>query len=152
MFGDRITPCLLLAFVLLLSGCETVPTCMGSDCPSDEELLARTGAVRLTPDQVKTHVSGKTEEWVHGGAYYLPDGGLRVKWRKARYKATWEVAADGVICYQLPRWEQRCHFYMDKGGEVYMLDEGKNIGVRPTYLGNRLRDLGRYVPVLKKGR
>jgi len=136
---------LMLVFVALqvISACETVRECE-PNCPTDEEALAQAGAVRLEAQQVKARVSGKTEEWVHGGAYYHLDGVLEVKWLKVRYKGSWEVSADGTLCYQLPRWQRRCHFYMDKMGEVYLLDEGRNIGVRPTYDGNRLVSLGRY--------
>lgn len=139
---------LMLVFIVTLvtAACETMRAC-APNCPSDEEALVQAGAVRLTPDQVKARISGKTEDWVRGGAYYHVDGVLEVKWLRVMYKATWEVSADGTLCYQLPKWERRCHFYMDKAGEIYMLDEGKNIGVRATYQGNRLRELGSRVPI-----
>lgn len=140
---------LVLAIVLGTAACETPRAC-GSKCPTDVEILEQEGAVRLTPNQVEAHVSGKTEDWVHGGAYYHPDGKLDVKWHKVMYKAVWEVSVDGSLCYQLPKWQRRCHFYMDKAGEVYMLDQGKNIGVRAMYEGNRLRSLGRYIPVFDR--
>lgn len=132
---------LLVALVAVAgSACES-SRCV--NCPSDEELLAREGALRLTPEEVRTHVSGNTEGWVAGGAYYDPGGGLQAIWLKARYQGSWEVDADGKLCYQLPKWERRCHFYMRKDDEVFMLDEGKNIGVRPIYEGNRVNSLGR---------
>ncbi|MDH3763541.1 MAG: hypothetical protein OEU50_21405, partial [Gammaproteobacteria bacterium] len=77
-------------------------------------------------------------------------GVLEVKWLKVRYKGSWEVSADGRLCYQLPKWARRCHFYMKKMGEVYLLDEGRNIGVRHIYDGNRLQNLGRYVTGLER--
>ena len=138
---------MLPLLLLFVSACETTPDCAGGVCVSDEEVLARAGAVRLTPDQVRAHVSDRTEAWIHGAAFYQPDGELRVKWRKARYKSTWELAADGTICFKLRHWPRRCHFYMIKEDEVYMLDEGKNIGVRSMYRGNRLNDVGRYLPL-----
>ncbi|MDH3763205.1 MAG: hypothetical protein OEU50_19700, partial [Gammaproteobacteria bacterium] len=68
---------LMLVFVALqvISACETVRECE-PNCPTDEEALAQAGAVRLEAQQVKARVSGKTEEWVHGGAYYHLDGVL----------------------------------------------------------------------------
>lgn len=135
----------LLLFILaalVAPACETVREC-SPNCLSDEQILAKTGAQRLTPEQVRAHVSGKTEDWIHGGAYYHADGRLDARWLKVGYQGSWEVSADGVLCYDLPKWQRRCHFYMDRAGEIYLLDEGENIGVRSTYEGNRLRDLGR---------
>lgn len=123
---------------LAISACATVGG------PGDEELLTQAGALRLNGDQVKAHVLGKTEEWIHGGAYYPELGKLRVKWRKAYSNGTWEVSDAGDLCYQLPRWERRCHFYMSLDGEILMLDEGRNIGARRMFDGNRLDSLGRY--------
>ena len=123
---------------LMLSACAT------SGGPSDDEILAGSGAVRLNGAQVKAHVIGRTEAWLHGGAYYLADGSLKVKWRKTYLNGSWEVSADGTLCYQLPRWEQRCHFYMDQNGAILMLDAGDNIGERPMYDGNNLAKLGRH--------
>ena len=142
----------MLFLILLVSGCEHLQACKGINCPSDEEILAQAGAVRLTPNQVKRRVLGNTEEWIHGGAYYVREGELEVKWRKVRYKGSWEVSDDGTLCYQLPRWEKRCHFYMDQEGAVYLLDEGRNIGVSAIYEGNQLRQLGRPVKTLNEKR
>lgn len=49
---------------------------------TDEESLTKAGATRLNPEQVKAHVTGKTEVWDRGGAYYMEDIKLRVIWRK----------------------------------------------------------------------
>lgn len=140
---------LIVAAAQAILACETVREC-APNCPTDEEALAQAGAVRLQAQQVKARVSEKTEAWVHGGAYYHSDGALEVKWRKVRYKGSWEVAADGTLCYQLPNWQRRCHFYMDKMGQVYLLDEGRNIGVMPVFDGNRLTNLGHYVTGLDR--
>ena len=132
----RSTKIMLIALAAVAGNACESSRCPG--CPSDEEVLAQAGAVRLTQDEARTHVSGKTEGWVAGGAYYNPDGNMQ-----ARYRGAWEVEDDGSVCYQLPKWEKRCHFYMRKEDEVIMLDEGKNIGVRPVYEGNRVNSLGR---------
>ena len=127
-----------VTLALALSACAS-----WNDLPN-EEALAQAGAVRLNDSEVKAHVIGRTEEWIHGGAYYVDHGMLRVKWRKTYYSGSWEVSTDGKLCYQLPRWDRRCHFYMRKDGEVFMFDEGRNIGVRPMFDGDRLNSLGRY--------
>ena len=148
MLGERLKLklMLLLVLALLASACEFIQTCWGIDCPIDEETLVQAGAERLTADQVRARVAGNTEEWTHGGAYYHSDGKLEVKWRKVNYKATWEVNADGALCYQLPNWKRRCHYYLDKAGQIYLVEEGKGVRVAAIYDGNRIRQLGRYVP------
>jgi hypothetical protein len=130
----------LAALLLALA----VSACATPGGISDEDLLLQAGATRLNGEQVKAHVTGKTEEWIHGGAYYLADGVIKVKWRKAYSTGSWEVSTDGILCYQLPRWERRCHFYMLEVDEVSMLEDGRNLGVRPMYHGNNLVALGRY--------
>ena len=58
----------------------------------------------------------------------------------------WDVGTDGTLCYQLDTWGRRCHFYMKKDDQVYLLDEGENIGVREIYDGNRLQHIKGYSP------
>ena len=130
-----------LIFALFLGITTSACTTVGG--LSDEDALAQDGAVRLNGTQVKTHVTGKTEEWVHGGGYYLADGELKAKWRKAYLKGSWEVSAEGDLCYQLPKWEKRCHIYMEKDGDIFMLDDGESHGVRRMYEGDNLASLGR---------
>ena len=145
MVDNSLKILLLLAAVLAAAACETVRPC-DPNCPSDEQLLAEAGALRLTPGQVKMHVAEQTEGWTQGGAFYHADGSLQVVWRKVRYKGSWEVDAEGNLCYELPKWKRRCHFYMRKDDGTYLLDEGRNIGIRPIYAGNRLNELGRGLP------
>lgn len=125
-------------FSLVVAGCAT------SGGPSDEETLTAAGAVRLNGEQVKAHVTGKTEAWLHGGAYYMADGRLKVKWRKTYSSGSWEVSADGTLCYQLPKWERRCQFYMNMDGAILLLESGDNIGERKMYVGDNLAALGTY--------
>jgi hypothetical protein len=128
---------LALFLITTASACTTVGGL------SDKEALIQAGASRLNATQVKAHVTGKTEEWRHGGGYYLADGELKAKWRKVYLKGSWEVSTEGDLCYQLPKWEKRCHVYMEKDGDVYLLDEGKNLGVRYMHEGDKLVSLGR---------
>ena len=145
--GPLIRWVILVQVLLFLSGCSIFLECPSGNCPTDEEVLLEEGAVRLTPDQVRARNDDITEEWRHGGAYYLADGNIRVRWKKVLYNGVWEVEADGSVCYKLRNWQRRCHFYMDKAGEVYLLDEGRSIGVPRTFSGNRLNSLGRNVPL-----
>jgi len=137
----------IVSCALFAAGCEIVPNDWCEiDCEIDEALMVESGAVRLGPEEVMAYVSGKTEQWVHGGAYYHDSGRLEVKWRKVNYKTFWEVGADGTLCYQLDTWGRRCHFYMKKDEEIYMLEEGINIGARDIYDGNRLQNIKGYSP------
>ena len=136
----------LLALLTLLSACDSLRDCPGGNCPSDEEVLARAGAVRMTPDEVRARNIGYTEQWLRGGAYYREDGTMRAKWRKVYYNGTWEIEDDGRLCYQLPRWQSRCHFYMQIEGDVYLLDEGRNIGISLIFRGDQLKNVGSFKP------
>ncbi len=132
---------------LLVAACGIMPLDPCEvDCEADEQALAEQGAVRLGRDEVRAYVSDKTEQWTHGGAYYHDSGKLDVKWRKVNYKTNWEVSVDGTLCYQLETWGRRCHFYMKKGDEVYLLQEGKNIGMRQIYAGNQMNKIKGYAP------
>lgn len=129
-----------------LSACVTISG------TSDEEALTKAGATRLDPAQVRAHVIGKTEEWERGGAYYMDDGELKVIWRRVFSKGRWQVSEDGTLCYQIPRWEERCHFYMKHEGKIVVLEDGRNMGLWPLHDGDKLAALGRYNSSLNRER
>jgi len=137
--ASKITNRLLL--LILTAGVSACVTVSGI---SDEIALTEAGATRLDAAQVKAHVTGKTEEWLRGGAFYMADGGLRVRWRKVYSNGSWEVSDDGTLCYQVPRWEERCHFYMNYEDEILVLKEGKNTGTRAIFEGDKLSGLGSF--------
>ncbi len=147
MLGKGKIISVIVPLAWLLGACAQMPweRCK-IDCEEDGAILAEAGAVRLGRDEVRAHVTDKTEQWVHGGAYYHENGRLQVRWRKVNYQTSWEVGADGTLCYQLATWGRRCHFYMKKDDSVYMLEEGINIGVREMWDGNRMRDVKGYSP------
>jgi hypothetical protein len=122
----------------------TLAACTTTGGPSDEEILLEAGATRLSGDEVKARVTGKTEEWLRGGAYYRDDGSIRVKWRKVYSSGSWQVTTDGELCYEVPRWDRRCHSYLNRDGQILMLEEGRNMGARPLFDGDRLSTLGSF--------
>ena len=130
-----------LSIVILTLGLGACVTVYGL---ADEEALAAAGAKRLTPEEVKAHVLGKTEEWERGGGYYGENGELKVIWRRVFSDGSWEVAEDGTVCYDVPRWERRCHIYMNHEGDIITVEGGMNVGIRPLHEGNKLAPLGRY--------
>jgi len=129
-------------FILILA--IGVSACITVTGTPDEEALTAAGATRLNPAQVKAHVTGKTEEWDYGGGYYMEDGQLKVIWRRVFSTGSWEVADDGTLCYQVPRWEERCHFYMNHEDKIIVLEDDRNVGIRPLHDGDKLAALGRY--------
>ena len=86
----------LLAFGL--AACEKVPP----------RILSEPGVTRLNGEQARAHVSGNTEVWKQGNVYYKPDGELELQWRKVRSRGTWEVAANGIVCWNVPDWKTLC--------------------------------------------
>jgi len=135
----------ILVFVsvvaLSVSGCETIEVECLLECMTSGEKPIEDGATRLSKDQVKTHISGKTEVWFKGGAYYSPDGELKVKWRKAWNTGAWKVSAEGEVCTTLPKLGSPCYHYMNNAGAITMVSEGKNVGVKKILDGNKLRGL-----------
>jgi hypothetical protein len=139
---------LIVAVALFIQACESLRDCY-PNCPSDEQVLTQAGARQLTAEEVRAHVTGKTEDWLHGGAYYHPDGRIEARWLRVRYEGTWEITADGELCYELPKWQRRCQIYMERDGEIHLLDEGRDIGVRAIYPGKKLHTIEILKPVGK---
>jgi hypothetical protein len=136
-------------FLLFILAIGTA-ACVTVSGTSDEEALTKAGATRLSPDAVKAHLTGKTEQWDKGGAYYMEEGKLKVVWRKVFSTGSWHVSDDGTLCYQVPRWEERCHFYMKYNDQVLVLEDGVNVGARPLHEGNKLAALRRYNSTLNR--
>ena len=126
---------------LSISGCETLQLECLLECMTGGVKPIEDGATRLNPDQVKIHISGNTEIWFKGGAYYSPDGELKVKWRKAWNTGIWKVSAEGEVCITTPKLGNPCYHYMNNAGAITMVSEGKNVGVKEMLEGNKLRGL-----------
>ena len=88
----------------------------------EKDLLAE-GAVRLNPAQVTDHLSGKTQVWASGGAYFLPDGTVYVKFDGRIYPLrTWTVDEDGEVCIAFPNgFVSSCSAYFYKDGKVFVV-------------------------------
>lgn len=145
--GRQGNPGMFVNTAKLIPACvlaAALSACANGSGLSDEEALRQRGAVRLDGNQVKQRVSGKTVQWTRGGGYYMADGKLRARWRKAYSIGSWEVSSNGQLCYQLPKWERRCQVFMDLDGEILLLDDGRNIGAMPVYDGDKLSSLGSF--------
>jgi hypothetical protein len=102
-----------------------------------------TGAIatRLNGEQAKAHLTGRTEVWTKGGAYYGADGTMSALWKGRRRKGDWEVSADGNVCYYLTNWPKLCQYYVNDAGAITMIYEGKSTGVKIMLEGNRLSQI-----------
>jgi hypothetical protein len=104
----------------------------------DAKVLYDEGATRLTLEQAKQHVSDKTEVWKLGSIYYDPDGTLELYWNKMRIKGNWEMQDSGAICFDVPKWNITCHYYLDHGGAITTIENDKIVGALKVKPGKHL--------------
>lgn len=88
-----------------------------------EQKLLEEGAMRMNAEQVKAHLAGNTQKWINGGAYFVPDGTVYVKYAgKVFPKTRWTVDSDGKVCLVNPDgFVTSCSAYFDKDGEVWVV-------------------------------
>ena len=99
------------------------------------------GAVRLSADEVKTNITGNTEQWrQRGAAYYAPHGAVQALWKGNDHEGTWWVKDDGTICidvrglggescWEYYRYNDSIHYYWN--GDFVLTSYKK---------GNRVKD------------
>ena len=143
---------LLITLVSSLAACGT--NLEHQFLGADPQVLINGGATRLGGELTRAHITGNTEFWKEGDIYYKPGGELELRWRKARSKGTWEVAANGIVCLNVPAWktldvpyasslqsarsERSCHYYLDDHGKITTV-QGKNVsGVYEVKKGRKL--------------
>ena len=102
------------------------------------DIVDEPGVNRLNAEQARNHVSDKTEKWREGHIYYKPDGTLLMVWRKIKIQGTWEVTPKGNICFNVKRWTQTCHYYVEHNGEIMLITGTRNRGAVETVEGNHL--------------
>lgn len=121
--------------------------CAGSQL---EKQLLSEGAVRLNPAQVTDHLSGNTQVWTSGGAYFLPDGTVYVKFDGRTYPLrTWTVDKNGEVCIAFPNgFVSSCSVYFKKDGKVWVVTlevmgeaQTKNGGADTIMVGNKLDEI-----------
>ena len=109
------------------------------------------GATRIGGVQTRAHVSGNTEVWKEGDVYYKPGGELELRWHNARLEGTWEVTANGVVCWSVPDWKtldlpvgsnlktaishRNCHYYLDDHGKITTVQGKYVVGVHEIKKG-----------------
>ncbi len=123
-------------------------------CVSTSHLLERKlldeGATALTKAEATALLSGKTEQWINGGAYFLANGSVWVKYEGRVYPLReWNVEKDGKVCIKfLDGVTSSCSRYYQKNGEIWVAtleifgDELTTEGGPVTLLnGNKLSEL-----------
>lgn len=145
----------LILFIAAVSGLAACGTQLEKQFfgPDPQDLI-NGGATRIGGVQTRAHVSGNTEIWEEGNVYYGPDGELELRWRKARFKGSWEVAANGVVCWTIPDWNKldipdgnslqtarsarNCHYYLDDNGRITTIRGQRVVGVNQIRQGRNL--------------
>ena len=119
----------ILVVALGLAACETLKKADNAFLKRNPQTLLDAGATRFNAEQAKAHVSGNTEFWEEGTVYYNPDGQLKLVWRKVKSSGSWEIAADGNVCFIVPTWKESCHYYLELDGTVTTVVKDKTNGV-----------------------
>jgi len=131
----------LLTILLGLAACDKIEPGLDQlqdNLKRDARVLYDEGATRLTSEQAKQHVSGNTEVWKQGSVYYDPDGKLELRWHKNRIEGNWEMLDSGTICFDVPKWNITCHYYLDHDGAITAIKNGKIIGTLKVKPGKHL--------------
>lgn len=117
---QRISKILVIITVSFgLLACATI----GKIERQQEQQLLDAGATRLNAEQVTAYLSGKTQVWDNGGAYFLPNGTVYVKFGGKVYpERRWVVESNGKVCVQfLDGSNSSCSSYFDKDGKVWVI-------------------------------
>jgi hypothetical protein len=127
----------ILVVALGLAACETLEKVDNAFLKRNPQALLDAGATRLNAAQARSHVSGNTEFWQEGSVFYDPDGQLKLVWGKVKSSGTWEIAADGNVCFIVPTWKESCHYYLDLDGTITTVVKDKTHGVLRVEQGNK---------------
>ena len=128
---------LILVVALGLAACETLEKADNAFLKRDPQVLLDAGATRLNAAQAKVHVSGNTEFWDAGTVFYNPDGQLKLVWRKVKSSGTWQIDADGNVCFIVPTWKETCHYYLDLDGTITTVVKDRTHGVLKVEQGDK---------------
>lgn len=122
-----------------------------------EERITNDGAVRLDREQATAHLSGKTQQWANGGAYFHPDGRLDYIWEGKEFSNfSWDVSRKGLVCIQRPDgFNTSCSLYFAYKDTVWTVvtevfgERRQFFGGPDTVVdGNQLSELEPWDPAL----
>ena len=88
-----------------------------------EQWLISAEAERLNAEQARSHLSGNTQEWANGGAYFHPDGKVDTRWAVYSYPGnSWSVDENGRVCIKNPEgFTTSCSVYYDNNGTIWFV-------------------------------
>ena len=122
-----------------------------------EERIANEGGVQMNGEQATAYLSGNTQQWAQGGAYYGADGMLDYIWEGKKYfDYTWTAKRSGEICIQNKEgFTTSCSLYFNHKNTVYtvvleVFGESQDFFGGPDTLlaGNQLGNLRPWDPAL----
>jgi hypothetical protein len=110
---------LVIAMSVGLLACATVEKLERQQ----EQQLVDAGATVLSRQQVTTYLSGKTQQWENGGAYFRPDGVVYVKFGGKVYpERSWIADDTGQVCIKFPDGaNSSCSRYFDYDGDTWVI-------------------------------
>lgn len=110
---------LVIAVPVGLMACTTV----GKLERQQEQQLIDAGATVLGRQQVVEYLSGKTQEWENGGAYFRPDGVVYVKFGGKVYpERIWVADNTGQVCIKMPDGaNSSCSRYFNYNEDIWVI-------------------------------
>ncbi len=88
-----------------------------------EKQIISQGGKQLNAEQARAHLSGKTQRWADGGAYFNPNGSVYVKFGgKIFPERIWTVDDDGKVCIAFrDGFKTSCSTYYRYEGKVWVV-------------------------------
>ena len=122
-------------FLAILVACCALAACENLRDPS---VLVSQGARVLDADEVRARVAGNTELWSEGSVYYDPGGDLEMIWRKVKSKGQWTVSPEGTVCFEVPKWTETCHYYLEHENRIITVSGARVRGAFEVVPGKQL--------------
>jgi len=119
MYQSILKILLVIAVSVGLLACATVDKLERQQ----EQQLIDAGATVLNREQVVEFLSGNTQQWDNGGAYFRPDGVVYVKFGgKIFPERTWVADDNGRVCIVFPDGSSSsCSRYFDYDGDTWVI-------------------------------
>lgn len=123
-----------------------------------KERIASEGGVLLTKSEVVEHLSGNTQQWSNGGAYFSPDGRMDFIWEGNVFLDNhWKVRGEGRVCITNSEgFTTSCSLYFKHKGEIWTVvteefGERRDFfgGPDTVLVGKQLDDLEPWDPLLQ---
>ncbi len=132
-----------LAAIVGLAACQTT----GQQTTETEGTVLSADATAFTRGELYSYLSGKTQVWDEGGAYYASNGTLQTLWEGERAEGEWETTKDGELCWYVKSWgETPCEKYYNNGDVISIVYKGETSLAPERIDGNALDSLAAGAP------